>query len=491
MKELSSLSIEEIKELYTTGELKISDYVLFCKNQSLKYKDLNAIITSLYDRVEDEIEISQKMYDQGTPRALEGIPVLLKDNFLTKDILTTCGSKMLSNFVPGEDAHVVKILKDAGAIIVGKVTMEEFAMGSLGYNTHHEVPLNPWTTNTGEKTLPGGSSSGSAISVTTFMAPIALGSDTGGSVRVPSFYCGILGYKPTYGIISRYGVVPLSSSLDTVGIFGRKIKDIFSTLKVLSSYDKRDASSIPWTPMKEYDFSKTNKKVCIFKEANNKPMIPEIKATIEKTKKFLEDQGFIVEEVSFPLLDYCLSLYYNIVPIEAMSNLAKFDGIKYGVTSESANNINDLYFDVRSNNFGNQVRRRICVGAYMASSHFNKDKYKQICAVKHKVVTECQKIFQEYDFILMPTATSHAELLDNYLNNKISATDEYNKDILTTFCNIAGIPGISIPTELSTNKLPIGITIATKPLHDNWLFELGAKIEEYFNFNDILLQNIK
>jgi aspartyl-tRNA(Asn)/glutamyl-tRNA(Gln) amidotransferase subunit A len=479
------LSISQVIENLQKNPQFLLDFFELIKKQDQKFKDNKIFITPLWDTVKNSLMVAKDHYQKKNPRPLEGIFVGIKDNINTKNILTTCGSKMLYNFLPDYNATIIEKLEEAGAIIVGKVNMDEFAMGSFGHYSYYGTSINPWTDHENNQYVCGGSSSGSAAVVASGIAQVSIGTDTGGSVRLPAAWCGIVGFKPSYGVISRYGVVSMANSLDTVSLFGRSVQDIIPFFNVLVGKDKKDASSVSLDDLSSHYPMKNTKKIAMIKEFND---CPDIFPTLNKVKIYLEKLGYEVEEISVPAVEYGLSLYNNIVPMEVMSNLARFDGVRYGLSVEDKEEYPDYITAVRSQGFGEEVQRRIVAGAYMASQFFSKERSLKAYGVKSWMKDEFKKIFDQYDYILQPTSPSFAVPVNGIENIdpiNIVKTDKY-----TVIANLIGAPAIHIPIDLYPNGMPLGITLMANCLQDRNLLEISQKIDDHFQFKNVLIEQI-
>jgi aspartyl-tRNA(Asn)/glutamyl-tRNA(Gln) amidotransferase subunit A len=453
--------------------------------QNEKFKNNKIFITENFDKAQQLSQQSQANYDNNTSRPLEGIFIGMKDNVATKGTLTTCASHILENFIPDYNATIMDKLEEAGAIIVGKTNLDEFAMGSFGHYSYFGTAINPWTDDKNRQYVCGGSSSGSAAVVASGIAQVSIGTDTGGSVRLPAAWCGVVGFKPTYGVISRYGVIPMCSSLDTVSLFGRCVDDVIPVFNVLVGQDKRDASSVSLKDLSPQYPMKNTKKIAIIKEFND---CPDIFPTINKVRIYLEKIGYVVEEITVPAVEYGLSLYNNLVPMEVMSNLAKFDGIRYGLSVEDYEGYPDYITAVRSQGFGEEVQRRIFAGAFMASKFYSKERSLKVYAVKQWMKNRFDEVFNEYDYILQPTAPSFAVAVD-----AIESVDPINivkTDKYTVIANLIGAPAIHIPIDLYPNGMPLGVTLMANCLQDYPLLDLAKKIDEEFQFKQVLLEKV-
>ncbi len=479
------LSIEELESLLKAKKITMKEVFNNSQQQFNKFKDNKIFISDNFSNLESFIDNSQNNYNNNTSRPLEGIFVGIKDNITMKNSLTTCGSKILDNFVSDYDATVIEKLKNAGAIIVGKVNLDEFAMGSLGQNSSFGNPINPWKDFQNNEYCCGGSSSGSAAVVASGIAHVSLGTDTGGSVRLPAAWNGIVGFKPSYGVISRYGVIPMANSLDTVALFSRNVKDVNQLFNILIGYDKRDPSSVDLLSLYPKYQLKPKKKIAMIKEFND---CPDIFPTLNKVKIYLEKLGYIIEEISVPAVEYGLSLYVNIVPMEVMSNMARYDGIRYGLKVDNYDNYPDYITAVRSQGFGSEVQRRIFAGAFMASNFYSKEKVLKTYSVKRWIQEEFNKVFSQYDFVLQPTTVSYAVSLKD--KDNINPVDAFKNDKYTVIGNLIGAPSIHIPIDLYPNDMPIGVSLMANCLQDFDLLNLAEIIDKNFNFQKILIEKV-
>lgn len=400
-------------------------------------------------------EVQEKIDKGELTGPLAGVPVAIKDNMCTKGMLTTCSSKILGNFVPTYTAEAVKNLEAAGAIIIGKTNMDEFAMGSTTETSYYGATKNPWN----ENHVPGGSSGGSCAAVAAEECCYALGSDTGGSIRQPSSFCGVTGIKPTYGTVSRYGLIAYGSSLDQIGPVAKDVTDCATILEVISSYDKKDSTSIQ---REDLDFTSAlvddvkGMKIGIPKDYFGEGLDPEVKDAILAAAKVLEEKGAILEEFELGLVDYAIPAYYVIACAEASSNLARFDGVKYGYRTEEYEGLHNMYKKSRSEGFGPEVKRRIMLGSFVLSSGYYDAYYLKALRTKALIKNEFNKAFEKYDVILGPAAPSTAPEIGNNLEDPMKM---YLGDIYTISVNLAGLPGISLPCGLDKKGLPIGLQL--------------------------------
>ena len=398
----------------------------------------------------------QKGIDDGTiTGALAGVPVAVKDNICTKDLLTTCSSKILSNFVPPYSAQAVDNLKAAGAVIVGKTNMDEFAMGSTTETSAYGVTRNPWNT----EHVPGGSSGGSCAAVASCEVPYALGSDTGGSIRQPGSFCGVTGLKPTYCTVSRYGLIAYGSSLDQIGPIAKDISDCAAILEMIASYDKKDSTSVK---RDAYDFTSAllddvkGMKIGIPSDYLSAGLNEEVKAAVLKAAEVLKAKGAEVEEFQLSLVEYAIPAYYVIASAEASSNLARFDGVKYGYRAKDYNGLHNMYKKSRSEGFGEEVKRRIMLGSFVLSSGYYDAYYLKALRTKALIRQSFDRAFEKYDVILGPVAPTTAPKLGASLSDPLQM---YLGDIYTISVNLAGLPGVSVPCGIDSNGLPIGVQL--------------------------------
>ena len=409
---------------------------------------------------------------RGEATLLTGIPVGIKDNICTEGITTTCASKMLYNFVPPYDATVTKRLKNEGAVILGKLNMDEFAMGSSTESSYFKKTKNPYDLTR----VPGGSSGGSAASVSADLAPYALGSDTGGSIRQPAAFCGNVGLKPTYGLVSRFGLIAFASSLDQIGSFTKDVTDCAIVLNAIAGYDKMDSTSVD---ADKTDYTKAlglplkGMKIGVPKQYLESGIQTEIKEAVENAVKVYEILGAECEECSLPLSKYALPAYYLISSAEASSNLARFDGIKYGYRAEEYHGLTDLYERTRSEGFGEEVKRRIMLGTYALSSGYYDAYYKKAQQVRTLIKRDFTACFEKYDVLLTPTTPTTAYKF----GEKSDPVAMYMGDICTVAVNIAGLPAISIPAGLDKKGMPIGIQLIANSFEERKLLTAAFAYE--------------
>ena len=417
----------------------------------------------------------QEKIDKGElTGALAGVPVAIKDNMCTKGLLTTCSSKILENYVPTYTASAVQNLTDAGCVIIGKTNMDEFAMGSTTETSYYGVTRNPHNPDH----VPGGSSGGSAAAVALNECFFALGSDTGGSIRQPSAFCGITGMKPTYGTVSRYGLIAYGSSLDQIGPMTKNVTDCAAVLETIASYDKKDSTSMK---REEYDITSAlvrdvkGLRIGLPKDYFGDGLDSEVKAAIFKAAETFKRMGAIVEEFDLGLVQYAIPAYYIIASAEASSNLERFDGVKYGYRTKEYGDLHSMYKKTRSEGFGSEVKRRIMLGSFVLSSGYYDAYYLKALKTKALIKQEFDKAFEKYDIILAPAAPTTAPLLGSSLQDPIKM---YLSDIYTISANLAGIPGLSIPCGKDKMGLPIGMQLLGGCFQEKTLLRAGFAYEK-------------
>lgn len=404
---------------------------------------------------------------------LAGIPIAVKDNMCTSGLKTTCASRVLENFVPPYDAHVVERLKEADAIIIGKTNLDEFAMGSSTENSAFKLTRNPWD----PKRIPGGSSGGSAAAVSAGTALMALGSDTGGSVRQPAALCGVTGLKPTYGRVSRYGLVAFGSSLDQIGPITRDVKDAALLLQVIAGRDLRDSTSsdVPVPDyLKELEKPVKGLRLGLPREYFMEGLNEEVRRAVEEAVKVYKGLGADIQEISLPHTPYAVAVYYIIATAEASSNLARYDGVRYGYRASNTRNIIEMYSRSRVEGFGREVKRRIMLGTYALSSGYYEAYYLKASKVRNLIRQDFSRAFEAVDFILCPTSPTPAFKLGERLANPL---EMYLSDVYTIPANLAGIPAISIPCGFTRENLPIGLQLMARPFEEAGLLQVARAYE--------------
>jgi aspartyl-tRNA(Asn)/glutamyl-tRNA(Gln) amidotransferase subunit A len=405
---------------------------------------------------------------------LAGIPIGIKDNLCTKGIPTTCASKILQNFVPPYESTVTQKLLDAGAVLIGKTNLDEFAMGGSTETSAYELTANPWDTSR----VPGGSSGGSAAAVAAEECVVSLGSDTGGSIRQPASFCGIVGVKPTYGLVSRYGLVAFASSLDQIGSFGRSVEDAAILLNAVAGYDPKDSTSLK---VEIPDYTKfltpdlKGKKVGVIRETFGDGLDPEVEKAVRTAIDQLKDLGAEIQEISCPRFRYGIAAYYIIAPSEASANLARYDGVKYGMRVEDAENLMEMYTRTRSQGFGDEVKRRIMIGTYALSAGYYDAYYLKAQKVRTLIKQDFEQAFSQVDVLVSPTAPTTAFELGGKTTDPLSM---YLVDLMTIPVNLAGLPGLSVPCGFDSQGLPIGLQIIGDVLREDQIFQVAYAYEQ-------------
>jgi aspartyl-tRNA(Asn)/glutamyl-tRNA(Gln) amidotransferase subunit A len=453
--------VELVNDVYSridTVEGKISAFNCFTKESALKK--------------------AKELDDTGLKGELSGIPIALKDNICTEGVKTTCSSKILENFVPPYNATVVELLQSEGMIPVGKTNLDEFAMGSSTENSAFKTTKNPWDI----QRVPGGSSGGSAAAVAADEAPLALGSDTGGSIRQPASFCGVVGLKPTYGRVSRYGLIAFASSLDQIGPLTKDVTDAALLMNVIAKYDRRDSTS---ADVKTPDYKKSlikdvkGLKIAVPKELMGEGIEENTKKAVLEALKAFEKMGATFKEVSLPSLTFALATYYIIAPAEASSNLSRYDGVHYGHRSKKQNDLMEMYLNTRKEGFGPEVKRRIIIGTYALSSGYYDAYYLKAQKVRTLIKQDFDDTFKDFDVVMSPTCPSPAFKVGEKVSDPLSM---YLSDIATIPINLAGIPAISIPCGFD-NDLPVGLQIMGKAFDEETLFRVAFSYEQETQWN--------
>lgn len=485
MTNLTDLGLSEARDALKAKKISATEltkaYVAAVEKHNPK---LNAFITTTPEQAIKMAGESDKRIAVNDARPLEGIPLAIKDLFCTKGVKTTAASKILGNFVPPYESFVTQKLWDAGAVMLGKTNLDEFAMGSSNTTSHFGNVINPWKRK-GDNTdlVPGGSSGGSSSAVAARMCLGATGTDTGGSIRQPASFCGIVGIKPTYGRCSRWGVVAFASSLDQPGVFARDVRDTAILLKEMCGHDAKDSTS---STLGVPDFEKAltgnikGLRIGIPKEYRVEGMPAEITTLWDKGVEWLKQAGAQVIEVSLPHTHYALPTYYIIAPAEASSNLARYDGVRYGLrVAGDKTSLHDMYFDTRAAGFGKEVKRRIMIGAYVLSAGYYDAYYKKAQKVRALIAQDFTKAYEKVDAILTPTAPSAAFGISEKQDDPISM---YLNDVFTVPTSLAGLPGLSLPVGLSKDGLPLGLQIIGKAFDEETVFRVAGVLEQAAGF---------
>lgn len=482
MKEITNCTAHELHEMYVNQEITVPDVVkAYFKKIKQEDENIKAYITLCEEDALNEAERIQKKIDAGEEIGpLTGIPIAVKDNICTKGIKTTCASKMLENFVPPYSATVYQKLEKADAILIGKTNMDEFAMGGSTENSAFFKTRNPVNLTK----VPGGSSGGSAAAVAGNLAPISLGSDTGGSIREPASFCGIVGLKPTYGLVSRYGLVAFASSLDQIGPMGKDVEDCATLLNTIAGHDEMDSTSAK-TNKKDYTKALVNDvkglKIGVPKEYMGEGVSSDVRDAITKAIEKYRALGAEVLECSLPMTEYALPAYYIIACAEASANLGRYDGIRYGYRTLHYDNLQDIYRNSRSEGFGEEVKRRIILGTYVLSSGYYDAYYKKAQKVRTMIKEGFDKVFEKFDVLLTPTVPMTAFDIGAKVDNPL---EMYMTDILTVSINVAGVPAISIPCGKDKENMPIGMQLIVKHFNEEkiiqaaYTFEQNSKVVE-------------
>lgn len=467
--QLEKLTIQSLQEGYKAGDFTVREIVdAYLANIEKGNKDINAYL-EIYDDIDTQIEKAETLLAKGEGAQLTGVPIALKDNILFQGKIASAGSKMLENYTATYDADVVRNLKDQGAIILGRVNMDEFAMGSSNETSYYGAVKNPLD----HERVPGGSSGGAAASVAMHGALISLGSDTGGSIRQPASFCGLVGLKPTYGSISRSGLMAMASSLDIIGPLTKTVTDAEIVFKALARHDELDSTSIPEKMRKEASFE-LKKKIGVPRDFLNMEGIDsEALADFEASLERLKKVGYEIVDVTLPFAQYALPVYYILQPAEASSNLARYDGIRYGL-SVQGKDVTESYTKTRNEGFGKEVQRRILLGTYVLSHGYYDAYYNKAIALKSAIAQDFERVFADVDVIATPTTPSGAFKIGEKTQDPLAM---YMSDIFTVPANIAGIPAISIPSGKDANDMPLGLHLTAPYLGEELLFAVGKDFE--------------
>ena len=468
--ELTDLTVHELMEKVKNKEITIEEITkAYADRINEKESEVNAFVSTRLD---------EAIAESKNPEA--GIPIGIKDNICTKGIKTTCSSKMLENFVSPYDATVITKIKEKNMPILGKLNMDEFAMGSSTENSATKITRNPWNLNK----VPGGSSGGSAAAVAANLVPWALGSDTGGSIREPASFCGIVGLKPTYGLVSRSGLVAFASSLDQIGPMTKDVEDSALLLNIIAGHDENDSTSVK---REKIDYTKNLKnsiqgmKIGVPKEFFGEGINPEVKKSLENSIEEYKKLGAIVEECSLDVSESSLAAYYIIACAEASSNLGRFDGIRYGYRAKDYKDLKELFVKSRTEGFGKEVKRRIILGTYVLSSGYYDAFYKKAQKVRTYVKNKFDECFKKYDVLLTPVAPTTAFDIGSKTNNPL---EMYLADICTVSINIASVPAISIPCGVDSNNMPIGMQLIGNRFQEEKILNAAYAIEQQIKFRE-------
>ena len=479
---ITELTVHELQQKLKGKELTIAEILeSYCNRINEKEPEVEAFVTTYLEEAKAEAQKVQEKLDNGEDLGeYAGIPIGIKDNLCMKGTKTTCSSKMLENFVSPYDATVIEKLKDENIISLGKLNMDEFAMGSSTESSYFKKTKNPWNLNK----VPGGSSGGSAAAVAANMVPWALGSDTGGSIRQPASLCGVVGLKPTYGLVSRFGLVAFASSLDQIGPITKDVRDSAMLLSLIAGHDEKDTTS---EEIEKKDYTKALKndvkglKIGVPKEFFGEGINEEVKKELTKAIETYKELGAEVEEFSLDVAKYALATYYIIACAEASSNLGRFDGIRYGYRTPEYSNLKEIYKKSRSEGFGPEVKRRIILGTYVLSSGYYDAYYKKAQQVRTLVSNEFSTAFEKYDVILTPTSPVTAFNIGEKSNNPL---EMYLADICTVSINIAGVPAISIPCGVDSEGMPVGMQLIGNKFEEEKILNAAYTFEQKVKFRE-------
>ena len=474
----TDLSIVEMTAALAKGSLSAVELADAHLSAMESHRDLNAYITETPDRAREMAKASDARRKSGNAGPLEGVPLAIKDLFCTEGVLTTAASHILDGFKPTYESTVSSKLWQAGAVMLGKTNLDEFAMGSSNMTSHYGPVENPWKRQgDNRKLVPGGSSGGSAAAVAARLAPGATGTDTGGSIRQPAAFCGLVGMKPTYGRCSRWGIIAFASSLDQAGPITRSVADAALMLQVMSGHDPKDSTS---APVAVPDFAaacaRTVKglKIGIPKEYRVDGMAPEIEALWERGIAMLREAGAEPVEISLPHTKYALPTYYIVAPAECSSNLARYDGVRFGLRVPGKD-LTEMYENTRGEGFGKETRRRILIGTYVLSAGYYDAYYKKAQQVRALIARDFTQAFEKCDAILTPTAPSAAFAMGEKMDDPVTM---YLNDVFTVPTSLAGLPGISVPTGLGEGGLPLGLQVVGRAFDEETVFAVGAALEK-------------
>ena len=479
---ITELTVHELQQKLKRKELTIAEILeSYCNRINEKEPEVEAFVTTYLEEAKAEAQKVQEKLDNGEDLGeYAGIPIGIKDNLCMKGTKTTCSSKMLENFVSPYNATVIEKLKDENIISLGKLNMDEFAMGSSTESSYFKKTKNPWNLNK----VPGGSSGGSAAAVAANMVPWALGSDTGGSIRQPASLCGVVGLKPTYGLVSRYGLVAFASSLDQIGPITKDVRDSAMLLSLIAGHDEKDTTS---EEIEKKDYTRALKngvkglKIGVPKEFFGEGINEEVKKELTKAIETYKELGAEVVEFSLDVAKYALATYYIIACAEASSNLGRFDGIRYGYRTPEYSNLKEIYKKSRSEGFGPEVKRRIILGTYVLSSGYYDAYYKKAQQVRTLVSNEFSKAFEKYDVILTPTSPVTAFNIGEKSNNPL---EMYLADICTVSINIAGVPAISIPCGVDSEGMPVGMQLIGNKFEEEKILNAAYTFEQKVKFRE-------
>ncbi|MBO33253.1 MAG: Asp-tRNA(Asn)/Glu-tRNA(Gln) amidotransferase GatCAB subunit A [Rhodospirillaceae bacterium] len=482
MSRLTDLTIAQARDGLDRGDYTSVDLTAAHIAAMAAGRDLNAFVTETPDiALARAAESDERRANGAAKSGMDGIPIGLKDLYCTEGVLTTAGSHILDGFIPPYESTVTRNLQDGGAVMLGKTNMDEFAMGSANVTSYYEPVKNPWSLDDGKDRVPGGSSGGSAASVAGHLAMAAAGSDTGGSIRQPASFTGIVGMKPTYGRCSRWGMVAFASSLDQAGPMTRTVRDAAIMLQSMAGYDKKDSTSVE-RDLPDFEAAITGNikglRVGIPIEYRMEGMPYEIEDLWHRGVDWIREAGAEPVEVSLPHTKYALPTYYIVAPAEASSNLARYDGVRYGLRVDGGD-LNEMYANTRGEGFGDEVQRRVLSGTYVLSAGYYDAYYVKAMKLRTLILQEFQKTFEKVDVLLTPTAPSAAFAIGEKMDDPVAM---YLNDVFTVPASLAGLPGISVPSGLSEEGLPLGLQMITKPFDEETLFRAAEVLETAAEF---------
>ncbi len=485
MASLTDLTIATARDGLAKGDFSAVELTQAHLDAMTAARDLNAFITETPDLALERAAASDGRRSAGqSAGAMDGIPVAIKDLFCTDGVLTTAGSHILDGFVPTYESTVSQNLRNAGAVMLGKTNMDEFAMGSANITSYYGNVINPWKGQDGKDLVPGGSSGGSAAAVAAHLALGATGTDTGGSIRQPAAFTGIVGLKPTYGRCSRWGIVAFSSSLDQAGPMTRTVRDGAIMLGAMAGHDAKDSTSAP-IAVPDFEAALSGDirglKVGIPKEYHREGIAPEIDALWSLGKDMLKQAGAEILDVSLPHTEHALPTYYIIAPAEASANLARYDGVRYGLRV-AGDSLDEMYANTRGEGFGDEVKRRVLIGTYVLSAGFYDAYYRKAQRVRKLIADDFTKVFNDVDVLLTPTAPSEAFAIGEKMDDPIAM---FLNDVFTVPASLAGLPGISIPTGLSSGGLPLGLQLLGRPFHEETVLRVADVLETAADFKAV------
>lgn len=483
--DLIRLSLAQARDLLRSKKISALELTKAHITQMEKIKPLNAYITETPDLALESAKQSDDRLQKGQARAMEGLPIGIKDLFCTKNVKTTAGSKILSNFIPPYESTMTRNLWEAGALMLGKLNLDEFAMGSSNLTSASGPVINPWQRSTDTKPLvPGGSSGGSAAAVAAYAALAATATDTGGSIRQPASFCGLVGIKPTYGLCSRYGIVAFASSLDQPGCITRTVQDAAIVLQTMAGHDPKDATSIN-RPLPDFEAALTGSikglKIGIPKEYREGGLNKDMSDIWAQGMEWLKQAGAEIIDVSLPHTKYALPTYYILAPAEASSNLARYDGLRYGLRIEGAT-LDEMYENTRAAGFGAEVKRRIMIGTYVLSAGYYDAYYVQAQKVRRLITQDFIKAFESVDVLLTPSTPKGAFALDE---PPVDPIEMYMQDIFTVPVNLAGLPALSLPAGLSDEGLPLGLQLIGPAFSEDVLLRTAHVMEACADFDGL------